>query len=113
MYTNPSTGIEDHFEFKRENIACSVAMLRKVYDNQILLLRRQWDDTTSTAQIKRDVIKKKTTDYIQDGKHNVSDSFIMGRFETNYAAYHCTWYHIIIIHHNIELNIKPILNNIL
>ncbi len=94
MYTNPSTGIEDHFDLK-QNVACSVAMLRQVYDNQILLLRRQWDDTISTAQMKRDMIKKKSAEYSRDGQHEVSDTFIMGRFETNYAAYHCTWYYIL------------------
>ncbi len=100
---DPSSRIEDHFTLKVENIACSVAMLHQVYDSQILLLRRQWDDTISTTKMKRDIIKKKIADYCQDGKHTVSDTFIMGRLETNYAAYHCTWYFIVNIHYNYNM----------
>jgi len=75
-----------------QNLACTVAMLRQVYDDQIMLLRRQWDDSISTTQMKREIIKNKTEDYIREGKHNISDTFIMGRAETGAAVWHCTWY---------------------
>lgn len=73
------------------NYACTIAMLREVYDNQIMLLRRTWTDAISTAQVRAQIMKNKTAEYIKDGKHNVSNSFVMGRAETGAAAWHCTW----------------------
>ena len=91
MYADPTSGIEIHFDKLKANIACSIAMLRQVYDNKLMLLRRLYDDPTSTAAMKSEKINNKTAEYIKDGKHSVSDKFIIGRFETDYAAYHCTW----------------------
>ena len=87
-----TNGILKPFEVY-EKIACTYAMLRQVFDNQIMLIKRAVDDSESTAGEKYKIIEKKIAEYIRDGKHNVSDTFIMGRPETGAAGWHCTWYY--------------------
>jgi len=89
-YKNPSTGNQDHFDFKKDKVACTVRMLREVYDNELMPMRRDWNNPKFAAQI-REKTKKKMIEYSRDGKHNVSDTFAIGRFDTAYAAFHCTW----------------------
>jgi len=91
MHTGPD-GEQDHFPYKREQVTCTVGMLRQVYDNELMPMRRGYNDPPSVQQI-TEKIKNKTAKYIQDGKHNVSDTFALGRFETSIAGYHCSWYY--------------------
>ena len=73
-------------------VACTVGMLRQVYDNRLMRLRRGWDDHTAENRTKIiNVVNEGMIKYSQDGKHNVSDTFSIGRCENNYAGYHCTW----------------------
>ena len=93
-----SNGVLEHGDGQWvQQLACTVAMLRQVFDNQIMLLRRQWDDAISTTEMKREIIKNKTAEYIQSGEHNVSHTFIMGRTDSGVpAVWHCTWYFYVI-----------------
>ncbi len=79
-----------HFDYNQLPVACTVAMLRQVYDNLIMFMRREW----LTPKTKYDVelkIKEKKRKYGLN--HNVNDdNLAIGRFETSVAAFHCTWY---------------------
>ncbi len=89
MHTGPD-GEQDHFPFKNDKVVCTVGMFRQVYENELMPMRRGWNDPPTANQV-REKIKNKTAEYIRDGKHNVSDTFAIGRFETSTAGYHCTW----------------------
>jgi len=92
MHSGPD-GQQAHFPYKNDKVACTVGMLRQVYENRIMLMRRGWDTSIPEPRKKDDkMIADGLIKYSQDGKHNVSDTFAIGRFENNYAAYHCTWY---------------------
>lgn len=85
-----------HFDIKRDPVACTVAMLRQVYDNKIMTMRREWvtfekESPELRAQFQKS-LKEKKEKYVRDGKHNISANFEIGRFESSTAGFHCTWY---------------------
>ncbi len=82
-YRSPATGEIEHFSLKL-NIACTVGMLREVYSNKIMSMRRPFHRPKD--------FDKKVADYNRDGKHKVDENWVLGRHETSYAGYHCTWY---------------------
>ena len=91
MYTGPG-GELVHFPYnEHEQVACTVAMLREVYENELMPMRRGYNDPPTMNQIQEKFLNK-ADKYIENGKHNVSYKFALGRFETSIAGYHCSWY---------------------
>jgi len=96
MHTGPD-GELVHFPYNlREQVACTVGMLREVYENELMHMRRGYNEPPSLKQIEEKV-QKNAAKYVQDGKHNVlidplANNFVLGRGETSIAGYHCSWY---------------------
>lgn len=88
MHTGP-VGEQDPYNIM-EQVACTVRMLRQVFNNEIMLMRRRFNDPATFSQI-FEMIQDNTEKYVQEGMHNVSYTFSIGRFETSIAGYHCSW----------------------
>ena len=83
-----------HFDVKRDPVTCTVAMLRQVYENKIMTMRREWvtfENPADAAPFQKALAERKAQ-YVKDGKHNISTNFEIGRFESSTAGFHCTWY---------------------
>lgn len=79
-----------HFDKVRTQVACTVAMLREVYGNLIMSIRREWLTPQDHEGMVLQIAEKKKKYGLN---HIVSDgNWAIGRFETSVAAFHCTWY---------------------
>lgn len=88
-FTDPQTGEMKHFPLKEDNIASTIAMLREVFNNRIMSMRRPFERPTN--------FKENVAKYIEGGKRKFDDNWVIGRLETSYAGYHCTWYAYLVI----------------
>jgi len=82
-YRGPTTGEIEHFSLQL-NIASTIGMLRQVFGNQIMSMRRPFERPKD--------FEERVADYIRHGKHKFDDNWVLGRTETSFAGYHCTWY---------------------
>ena len=84
-----------NFDWKKDPIICTAGMLREVYDNKIMRMRRPWihpfGRVEGDVEMRKDIAVRKDKYYLKNGWHNISDDLAIGRFETSVAGFHCTW----------------------
>ena len=83
------------FDWVKLPIACTVAMLRQVYDNKIMRMRRPWmhpmGRVEGDVEMRKDIADRKAIYYARNGMHNISNDLAIGRLEATVAGFHCTW----------------------
>ena len=83
-----------HFQGAIDSVACTIGMLREVYDNHLMLLRRESFDLQGNSkedESLRKLIAKRKLEYSRGGKHNVSDNWAIGRLDSTIGGFHCSW----------------------